>query len=405
MHGQQVKRVWVAGSMGLLVLGLGLGLAFWAYQVEQQTLRLELTHNAEIVGHNLWQVLRLGMANNDHAEVRQTVASVVGRDAVVQARIIGLNGKVYADSSGELQGSNIMPTYPGCAVCHQFTELPTVAALPFLPTRLRVAIPIANESTCNSCHNVPNRSALGVVLVDVDLAEREARARTNLALAGLGALAGGLLVVWAVSGFPRPARWPALKWRWPHAPTPQGLGRVAPWLWLSALGVLVLLAGGGFTVVHLEEEAAFCASCHTQPETIYVQRAQNAPVDLASAHAQAEVACVACHSGAGVLGRADALLLGAQNVVRFVTGNYQSPTRSLTPIHTDHCTKCHAAVFTTLNASNHFHYFSQRWAQPTACVACHPAHPTDRTHATRYTSANAMQATCTQCHQQIVAGE
>lgn len=395
------KRPWLALSLGALIFALGSGLALWAYQTEQHTLRADLARNAEIIGRNLLQVLRVGMADNAHDQVRQTVASTVGHDAVAQARIIGLNGKVYADSGWEMQGGALMTTGPGCVVCHRYPELPTVAALPFLPQRLRVATAIPNDSTCNSCHNVPNRATLGVILVDVDLTERATRAQTALVLELLGAALGGALVAWGVSGFPRPA-WSLRAARGAFS----NIGRRLSWPVVGiGLGLLLLFAGGGFTVVHLEENNEFCASCHTEPETAYVQRTSAAPVDLASAHAVERVACIACHSGEGAVGRVDAFVLGAQNVVRFVSGNYQSPTQAQTPIHTDHCTKCHSNLLSTLSTRNHFHYYTPQWDNPTACVACHPAHPTDRTAETGYTLESDVRPACEACHQVLGSEE
>ena len=58
---------------------------------------------------------------------------------------------------------------------------------------------------------------------------------------------------------------------------------------IPAIAVVV----GGASVVtglayaaHIENNDAFCASCHTQPESQYYQRALAPPVDLASAHSE-----------------------------------------------------------------------------------------------------------------------
>src|ERR687896_161415 len=88
-------------------------------------------------------------------------------------------------------------------------------------------------------------------------------------------------------------------------------------LLLPALGI-VGLAG----VLKVEEQDAFCASCHTEPEVTYVQRAQARPVDLASLHADKEVPCILCHSGPGLAGRLGALPTAAWDAVRFVAGSY-----------------------------------------------------------------------------------
>ncbi len=85
---------------------------------------------------------------------------------------------------------------------------------------------------------------------------------------------------------------------------PGGLGAVS--VSLASLGVLILLAAGGGVALglNLENNDAFCASCHTEPESRYFQQSQDtsAPT-LASFHTQKDVRCIDCHSGSGPLGR------------------------------------------------------------------------------------------------------
>jgi nitrate/TMAO reductase-like tetraheme cytochrome c subunit len=66
---------------------------------------------------------------------------------------------------------------------------------------------------------------------------------------------------------------------------------------IVALGVI--LAAGGFTFAASQEtHDAFCASCHTQPESTFYQRSTAAqPMDLASYHTAQQTRCIDCHSG------------------------------------------------------------------------------------------------------------
>lgn len=57
----------------------------------------------------------------------------------------------------------------------------------------------------------------------------------------------------------------------------------------------------------LENDDAFCASCHTEPESRYFAQSQASPVDLASAHGAKGVEYIACHSGRGSIGRLTAM--------------------------------------------------------------------------------------------------
>jgi nitrate/TMAO reductase-like tetraheme cytochrome c subunit len=394
------KRTLLALVLSLLILIVGSYLAIDDFQFELQLVRRNLIKDAEAIGENLHQVLRQGMSANNHIGVRRTVADTVGRDGVMQVRILGLNGKVYADSHGELVGAFMGKDLPGCVECHGVTPLPNVADLSFWPDRIRVATPVANDSTCMSCHNIAGANSLGVILVDISTFRGRIRAEDILIQRLIGIGIGSLVVGLVVGG------WPRFSWR-PTCPLIRGmrhLHRARPRLALlffalvATVGIVTLT--GASVAGSLEENDAFCASCHTEPETTYYDRSLAEPVDLASAHAAEEVGCIDCHSGEGVAGRADALTLGAKNVALYLTGQYETPTQAEIVIHTDHCTKCHAEVLDGFQAADHYHYFAPRWAEeePAACVTCHQAHATEGNAEMGFMPAGVMEPVCRACH-------
>lgn len=178
---------------------------------------------------------------------------------------------------------------------------------------------------------------------------------------------------------------------------------------ITVVALVALLILGGAVVAgsaQLENHDAFCASCHTQPETDYVERASgNQPVDLASFHAQHESAvnCIECHSGAGVTGRADAMTLGARDLIAYVKGGYPQPSVQTHPIPDANCLKCHADISDNQAFSNHFHTLLPRWrslAFETAatCVDCHSSHTTDGDATISYLNKTRVNEQCNSCH-------
>src|SRR5712692_8895308 len=164
---------------------------------------------------------------------------------------------------------------------------------------------------------------------------------------------------------------------------PPAIRRI-PWAVWAVLGVLVFVAGAGFsTAAYLEEHDGFCASCHTQPESAYFQRTQAAAIaDLASKHhASAATLCIDCHSGPGFTGRVGAIALGAQDLAAFLTRTDRQPGPLTVPIADANCLKCHGDVPAKGGFNRHFHAYLPRWqaADPSAgtCVDCHSAHTTD----------------------------
>ncbi len=174
----------------------------------------------------------------------------------------------------------------------------------------------------------------------------------------------------------------------------------------------VLLAGSGFAFAATQEQNdSFCGSCHTQPESTFLQRSAAAQsVDLASFHTAKKTNCIDCHSGAGVGGRLAAELQGAQNAFHWYTGSAVQPAKLTVPVGDDSCLKCHENVTTQRARNNHFHGLMTRWqaADPNAgnCVSCHSGHSTTTgTAQTNFTNQQVDQPVCDSCHRAIRRGD
>jgi len=174
-------------------------------------------------------------------------------------------------------------------------------------------------------------------------------------------------------------------------------------------GLILFLIGS--TVAygsHLENNNSFCASCHTEPESTYVTRAQQPAADLASAHTAKRVACIDCHSGAGPLGRLGAMTIGAHDLAAYVSGHYTQPAPLTHSIPDVNCLKCHRDVLQNRTFDNHFHFLLSRWqtaAPKTAatCVSCHASHATDGESRLAWLNEPRTVAQCNGCHR--VVGE
>jgi len=204
--------------------------------------------------------------------------------------------------------------------------------------------------------------------------------------------------------------------------------RVIPVL-VGAVMVVVVLSASGFAFAATQESHdPFCASCHTQPESTFVQRSTSTPVDLASFHTTQNTLCIDCHSGPGVPGRMQAELMGARNAFMWFTGTAVQPAVVNYPISDQSCLKCHQTVtqrgftpkeqMTAPSAfgggerqgrNNHWHEFLTRWqaTDPNAgtCITCHSGHATDVNVQNGFISNQNVQATCDACHRAIRRGD
>jgi predicted CXXCH cytochrome family protein len=185
---------------------------------------------------------------------------------------------------------------------------------------------------------------------------------------------------------------------------------------IVSLVAIVLPVGGFAFAASQESHDAFCGSCHTQPESTYVQRSTAAQaVDLASYHTTQETRCIDCHSGAGLVGRLGAEMMGAGNAFRWFTKTAIQPAPLTRAISDSNCKKCHAQVtqqgyvpknqtLTDLGEAQngHWHLFLSRWQSQAAnvgdCVSCHNGHQTDGNAQILFLNDQQTSAVCDSCH-------
>ena len=180
---------------------------------------------------------------------------------------------------------------------------------------------------------------------------------------------------------------------------------------IIVFAVGVLLTAGGFTyAANQESHDSFCASCHTQPESTFLERSTaSAAVDLASLHTVKDVRCIDCHSGSGVSGRVSAELLGAHNAFLWYTKQAVQPAKLTQPVGDVNCVKCHSTLAAqNPTQNNHFHVFLARWqgVDPNAagCTTCHGGHSTNGTASNRFMDVATVQVVCEACHRAIGEG-
>ncbi|MFZ0493544.1 MAG: cytochrome c3 family protein [Acidimicrobiia bacterium] len=179
--------------------------------------------------------------------------------------------------------------------------------------------------------------------------------------------------------------------------------RLLLWVSMVVLVGLVLAVGSGVEAAHLENRDSFCASCHSEPESMYVDRSvAAAPVDLASFHTAKAVRCIDCHSGPGIGGRISALTLGTRDLTHYLTGHYTQPAPQTRPVTDAQCTKCHSDVVANETFDNHFHVFLAQWQSLTpdaaTCVSCHESHVTDGAADIAYLNQARTAQVCQACH-------
>lgn len=176
-----------------------------------------------------------------------------------------------------------------------------------------------------------------------------------------------------------------------------------PMLLLLLISPLALAGIVGFSAMQFENRDSDCASCHTQPESVYFQReSTGSPSDLASFHAEKNTRCIDCHSSGGSFGRASAMMLGARDLMAFVSKHYTQPAPLTRSISDSSCLKCHENIAQRQTFNNHFHIFLSKWQaldpQAATCVDCHQSHSTDGDASIAFINKDKTSLVCESCH-------
>ncbi len=187
-----------------------------------------------------------------------------------------------------------------------------------------------------------------------------------------------------------------------------------PWRLLglgAVVWIVASIAGIGW-VSYQEQDDRFCVSCHTQPETEYLLRAQRATdqqsaQDLASFHhRKKETRCIDCHSGEGPLGRVEVLTIAGWDAFKYYTHTARQPAVIIVPVQNEACAKCHAEEIRRPGFENHEHNKMFDASDPApfiACTACHVTHRVgDEQQAFQFREAILPQ--CEYCHAQMGRG-
>lgn len=156
---------------------------------------------------------------------------------------------------------------------------------------------------------------------------------------------------------------------------------------LAALGVFVIAAVVGFSVVNRIDT---CASCHViKPEVVTYKQ---------SAHYAAGVGCQQCHTKPGVFNYFIRNLQGATNLILYVSNTYERPIT--TYVGADTCAQCHpnSQLEKDIVVGNIRVNHKGLRAAGYQCLTCHAniSHPDTRLEVVR--SGQNTMSICARCH-------
>jgi hypothetical protein len=182
-----------------IALLLALNVAIFAWIVWRQ-LSEDAAANMHSYAAGLDRVLvttlRESMRRDDRDHLRSVIRDFGDLEWVLSARILDKEGVVHFDSDPDGEGSQISQASETCRTCHREARVPaarmTVRKGSDDRSVLQAAETIRAEDSCVECHEVPVGAALGVLVVELDMAplshDVRRRASRNLWLLVLGSV-------------------------------------------------------------------------------------------------------------------------------------------------------------------------------------------------------------------------
>lgn len=149
-------------------------LSVWNYSREYQLLDEQARLDAIQLGDIMIHSLNHAMLTKEGEHLMTSLGDVRQIESVRSIQVIGMSGKVLADSDNSMIGMVIDITSPECASCHQnnVDPLPRVMAIEKPGRGWRIAAPVENLPQCHDCH-VPDAENLGVLLMDISLTSKQ----------------------------------------------------------------------------------------------------------------------------------------------------------------------------------------------------------------------------------------
>ena len=187
-------RAKIALGVALPIFLVLFTLSLFHYARERHLVETQIESAALQMGEMTLGSVRHAMVKNDDEALLHILADVSELDNIRQVQIIGLDGRVKANSLGRRVGEAQNLDQPGCVECHPASGEATARAarLAYPSGTMRVSLPIRNEPDCAGCHTQSD-ALLGTLLVDVSVADLEKHLLDDLRVDLL--LTGGITVL------------------------------------------------------------------------------------------------------------------------------------------------------------------------------------------------------------------
>jgi len=164
-------------------------------------------------------------------------------------------------------------------------------------------------------------------------------------------------------------------------------------------------AGGLYGIRSVETFNPFCTSCHLKDHQDYLddgRRKREAVRTLSGWHLAGEKAgCISCHGEDGIAGMTRTTWLASKDLLKFIAGAYEQPSRVFHPILNNDCLKCHPEERILRLPDGAFHAIIDHAQLKDACVDCHSGHRAGGRKEKTFLVPAVAQPRCDACHKDL----
>jgi two-component system, NtrC family, sensor kinase len=205
----------VVGGVTLVITAAVAATTWLHLRAEESARVLQLQGTARQLSETIKRSTQRDMMDNHRERLQQQIETIGHQEGIEAVRIINKDGTVTFSSDPAEIGRAVQKDAESCRACHDPTRpSPTIVSSPARIFRangrraLGVVNPIANAPSCATaaCHaHAPGRTVLGVLDVDLSLADFDSAARTArrraVMLAVVATLVIGVALWWLAAWF------------------------------------------------------------------------------------------------------------------------------------------------------------------------------------------------------------
>ncbi|MGC3996053.1 MAG: ATP-binding protein [Anaeromyxobacter sp.] len=201
-----LRRLQTQLMLATVALALALAAGYWLVERGfQSALQAQATSGAALFSETLLSTTRRAMLEDRRQAVYDAMGETAGQPGVERVRLFNKAGRITFSTDAADQGRVFTREDAACAACHQaprpLSRLPVEARRQLLDSGghrvVTLVTPIYNEDSCASaaCHrHSRSEQVLGLVEVDLSLAEADQRIATFREVSALGGVAGVALI-------------------------------------------------------------------------------------------------------------------------------------------------------------------------------------------------------------------